>query len=100
MRRTCLNTGYLPLFFFEVVISRRIRHYVRKECKHSNSVAKIVILIQITNQTSYNYETINKNRIRNLVITEKVTKSVTKIVFITAISDFKNGDTVCLKHTI
>ena len=39
-----------------------------------------------------------KNRIRNLVITEKVTKFVTKTFFMTIISDFKNGDIVCLKH--
>lgn len=39
-----------------------------------------------------------KNRIRSLVITEKVTKFVAKVIFMTTISDFKNGETVCLKH--
>lgn len=39
-----------------------------------------------------------KNRIRNLVITEKVTKFVAKVFLMTTISDFKNGDIVCLKH--
>ena len=39
-----------------------------------------------------------KNRIRHLVITEKVTKFVAKVTFMTTISDFKNGDIVCLKH--
>lgn len=39
-----------------------------------------------------------KNRIRNLVITEKVTKFVAKIFFMTTISDFNNGDIVCLIH--
>ena len=33
-----------------------------------------------------------KNRIRNLVITEKVTKFVAKVFLMTTISDFKNGD--------
>lgn len=39
-----------------------------------------------------------KNRIRSLVITEKVTKFVAKVIFMTTISDFKNGDVVCLIH--
>lgn len=39
-----------------------------------------------------------KNRIRNLVITEKVTKFVAKVCLMTTISDFKNGDIVCLKR--
>lgn len=39
-----------------------------------------------------------KNRIRNLVITEKVTKFVAKVFLMTTISDFKNGDIVCLRH--
>lgn len=39
-----------------------------------------------------------KNRIRNLFITEKVTKFVAKVFLMTTISDFKNGDIVCLKH--
>ena len=39
-----------------------------------------------------------KNGIRNLVIMEKVTKFVAKVFFMTTISDFKNGDIVCLKH--
>lgn len=52
----------LPLFFFEVVISRRIRLYVRIERKHSYPDAKVVILIQITNQTICSYETFNKKQ--------------------------------------
>ncbi|MBR5510577.1 MAG: hypothetical protein IKU50_00030 [Bacteroidaceae bacterium] len=39
-----------------------------------------------------------KSRIRNLVITEKVTKFVAKVFLMTTISNFKNGDIVCLKH--
>lgn len=39
-----------------------------------------------------------KNRIRHLVITEKVTKFVAKLFFMTTISAFKNGDIVCLIH--
>ena len=39
-----------------------------------------------------------KSRIRNLVITEKVTKFVVKVFLMTTISNFKNGDIVCLKH--
>lgn len=39
-----------------------------------------------------------KNRIRHLVITEKVTKFIAKLFFMTTISDFKNGDIVCLIH--
>lgn len=39
-----------------------------------------------------------KNKVRNLVITEKVNKFVAKVFLMTTISDFKNGDTVCLKH--
>lgn len=39
-----------------------------------------------------------KSRVRNLVITEKITKFVAKIFFMTTISDFKNGETVCLIH--
>lgn len=39
-----------------------------------------------------------KNIIKHLVITEKITKFVAKIFFMTTISDFKNGYIVCLKH--
>lgn len=39
-----------------------------------------------------------KNIIRRLVITEKITKFVAKVFLMTTISDFKNGDFVCLKH--
>ena len=39
-----------------------------------------------------------KSRIHNLVITEKVTKFVAKVFLMTTISNFKNGDIVCLKH--
>lgn len=39
-----------------------------------------------------------KSRIRNLVITEKITKFVAKVFLMTTISNFKNGDIVCLKH--
>lgn len=39
-----------------------------------------------------------KNRIRKLIITEKVTKFVAKVFLMTTISEFKNGDIVCLKH--
>ena len=39
-----------------------------------------------------------KSRIRNLVITDKVTKFVAKVFLMTTISNFKNGDIVCLKH--
>lgn len=39
-----------------------------------------------------------KNRIRSLVITEKVTKFVAKVIFMATTSNFKNGETVCLKH--
>lgn len=39
-----------------------------------------------------------KNIIKRLVITEKITKFVAKIFFMTTISDFTNGDVVCLKH--
>lgn len=41
-----------------------------------------------------------KSRIRRLVITEKVTKFVARVIFMTTISDFKNGETVCLKHDV
>lgn len=41
-----------------------------------------------------------KNIIKHLVITEKTTKFVAKIFFMTTISDFKNGDAVCLKHDV
>ena len=39
-----------------------------------------------------------KKWIRDLVTSERITKFVAKYFFMTTISDFKNGDIVCLKH--
>lgn len=39
-----------------------------------------------------------KTKPLRLVIWEEITKFVAKVFLMTTISDFKNGDTVCLKH--
>ncbi len=39
-----------------------------------------------------------KKWIRCLVTSEKITKFVTKVFLMTTISNFKNGDIVCLTH--
>lgn len=41
---------------------------------------------------------ISRNRLRQLVISNKITNFVAKIFRMNTISDFKIGDTVCLKH--
>lgn len=41
-----------------------------------------------------------KNRILYLVISNKIPKFVVKLFFMGIISDFKNGETVCLRHDV
>lgn len=41
-----------------------------------------------------------KKWIRHLATSKRITKFVVKYFFMTTISDFKNGDIVCLKHDI
>lgn len=41
-----------------------------------------------------------RKMIQSLATSRKITKFVAKIFFMTTISDFNNGDFVCLKHDI